>query len=803
MLLSLTWLREFTPYDGTPQALADRLTMLGLEVEDIHNPFAGLSGVVAGKVLTRDPHPDADKLSLCSVDVGGPEPLAIVCGAPNVAAGQCVPVATVGAVLPNGLEIKKSKIRGQASHGMICSESELGLSEESSGIMVLSGDPAPGTPLTQALGLDTCVLDVSITPNRADCLSVLGLARETAMAFGLPLTLPAVSVTETAPAAEDAAREVRIEIADPALCPVYRGRRIKNLTVGKSPDWLRYRLLAVGQRPISNVVDVTNYVLFELGQPMHAFDRDILAGNVVRVAPAGDGMAFTTLDGQKRTLTSRDLLIWDAEKPVGLAGVMGGENSEMTAKSTEVFLECAVFDPATIRKTARRLGIPSEASYRFERGVDQVGSAYALDRAVSLIQQTAGGQVLAGTAMAEPRPFAAPRLTFRKARAEKLLGVSLTDAFCRDTLAALGCVLGAATGDGLEVLPPSHRLDLEREVDLIEEVGRVYGMDRIAPALPAIAQSLDTATAAESAHSFWNRVRAWGVGAGLNEAVNYSFVGHADLDQLCLDTACRVSVANPLSEDQNVMRPELAPGLLQSVRVNIARGNADLRLFEVAKVFHAAAASETGCVEHGRLGLALHGSRHPEGWPFPVESSGYEDIKGLVENLLAAFQLPGADYALAAGESPWLSPRVELTLAGRGFGYIGRVTPEVADAFHARRELWLAEVSLDLLAELSAAAKITFTPLPVYPPVRRDITVIAPASLSAQAVLDAIAAKKTPLLRDVFLADLFVPEGGAERNLTFRLTYRHDERTLKDKDVDKEREALTRHLTSVLPVRFA
>jgi phenylalanyl-tRNA synthetase beta chain len=803
MLLSLAWLREFTPYDGTPQALADRLTMLGLEVEDIHNPFAGLSGVAVGRVLTRQPHPDADKLSLCTVDVGGPEPLAIVCGAPNVAAGQLVPVATVGAALPNGMEIKKSKIRGQASHGMICSESELGLSEKSSGIMVLSGDHAPGAPLAEALGLDTCVLDVSITPNRADCLSVLGLARETAMAFGLPLRLPAAPFTETEPTPEDAARAVAIEIADPALCPVYRGRRIKNLAVGESPDWLRYRLLAVGQRPISNVVDVTNYVLFELGQPMHAFDRDILAGNLVRVAPAADGMKFTTLDGQERLLTSRDLLIWDAEKPVGLAGVMGGANSEMTAQSTEVFLECAVFDPAVIRKTARRLGIPSEASYRFERGVDQVGSAYALDRAVSLIQLTAGGQVLSGVAVAEPRPFTPPRAPFRRARAETLLGVALTDDFCRDTLVALGCTLEKDSGEGLSVLPPSYRLDLTREADLIEEVGRVYGLDRIEPVLPATSRSLEQTAAQESVHAFWSRVRAWAVGMGLSEAVNYSFVGHADLDQLGLCSACRVSVANPLSEDQNVMRSELAPGLLQTVRVNISRGNADLRLFETAKVFHADPASETGCRESARLALALHGSRHPEGWPFPAEQAGYEDVKGLVENLLTAFQLPGAAYALAQGRSPWLSPRVELTLAGRDFGYIGRVAPDIADAFHARRELWLAEVSLDLLAELCAAGSVKFSPLPIYPPVRRDITVIAPAALTAQTILDAILAKKSPLLRDVFLADLFVPEGGGERNLTFRLTYRHDARTLKDKDVDKEREALTRHLSDALGVRFS
>ncbi len=798
MLLSLSWLREFTPYAGTPQELADRLTMLGLEIEEIKNPFEAIMGVTVGKVVTCAPHPDSDHLSCCTVDVGGPEPLPIVCGAPNVAAGQLVPVATVGVSLPGGLTIKKGKIRGQESCGMICSESELGLAEERShGIMVLPESCQIGAALPEALSLDTCVLDVSITPNRADCLSVLGLARETAMAFDLPLTLPEVAYAESGP---DASMEVAIEIEDGQECPVYRAKLISGVTVKPSPDRIRWRLLAVGQRPISNIVDATNYVLFELGQPLHAFDRRKLAGNVVKVRNAVKGEKITTLDGQERQLTGRDLLICDAEKPVALAGVMGGANSEMEAGSTDVLLECAVFRPGAIRKTARRLSLPSEASYRFERGVDQVGSVYAMNRAVALMLETAGGQALPGVAMAEPKPFVARAIAFRPARASLLLGEAMPEAFCRKTLSALGCDLTATDPTGvMAVTPPPYRLDLEREADLIEEVGRVYGLDRIAPRLPRVSKSLDNVPG-ETEFGFWARVRAYCAGVGLREAVNYSFVGHGDLDLLCLDAACRLSVANPLSEDQNVMRPMLAPGLLGAVRHNLAQGNAQLRLFEVARIFTADAASESTARESGRLGLVLHGARHPEGWPWPRdEETDYADIKGLVEGLLRHFHLPEATY-LPDAALPWLAPQVEVRLGNARLGLIGQVAPETADAFHARSALWLAELDLDLLFALATARKPGFASLPGFPPVRRDITLAAPAGVTVGQVLAAIREAKAPIFEDVQLIDAYRPDDGSDRRLTFRITYRHAEKTLKDKDVDKVHEGLAQAVLAKLPV---
>ncbi|UJX39325.1 phenylalanine--tRNA ligase subunit beta [Desulfovibrio sp. JY] len=798
MLLSLAWLREFTPYEGTPQQLADRLTMLGLEIEEIKNPFEEIASVVVGKVLTCEAHPDSDHLSCCTVDVGGEAPLPIVCGAPNVAAGQHVPVAMVGVTLPGGLTIKKSKIRGQVSEGMICSESELGLAEErSGGILVLPESATVGWSLPDALGLDTCVLDVSITPNRADCLSVLGIAREVAMAFDLPLTLPEVSYPESGP---NAATQVAIEIEDPQQCPVYRAKLVTGVTIGPSPDRIRWRLLAIGQRPISNIVDATNYVLFELGQPLHAFDRAKLAGNTVKVRNAVEGEKITTLDGQERLLTARDLLICDAEKPVALAGVMGGENSEMGSGSTEVLLECAVFRPGAIRKTARRLSLPSEASYRFERGVDQVGSVYAMHRAVSLMLETAGGTVLPGEAVAEPRPYTPRGIGFRPARASLLLGEEMAEDFCRKTLTALGCKLTDTDPSGaMAVTPPSYRLDLEREADLIEEVGRVYGLDRIAPKLPRVSKSLDDASP-ETEFGFWARLRAYAVGVGLREAVNYSFVGHGDLDLLCLDAACRVSVANPLSEDQNVMRPMLAPGLLGAVRHNLAQGNANLRLFEVARIFTADAASDSTAREAGRMGLALHGARHPEAWPWPKDvEAGYADIKGLVEGLLAHFHLPEPTFSRVEDQS-WLAPQVDVTCGPVRLGLIGQVTPEVADAFHARSPLWIAELDIDALRVLVDAQKTVFAPLPGFPPVRRDITLAVPAGVTVGAVLAALRGANVPILEDVVLIDAYKPEGEVDRRLTFRITYRHPEKTLKDKEVDKVHEGLAKSVLAALPV---
>lgn len=805
MLISLQWLREFVPYEGETQALADRITMQGLEVEGIFDPFEEIAKIVVGHVVEREAHPESDHLSVCKVDAGQGELLQIVCGAPNVAAGQKVPVALVGTTMPGGLAIKKAKLRGVASFGMICSERELGLSEDHEGIMVLPEHFRPGQLVVDALNLERTVIEVGITPNRADCLSVLGVAREAALGFNLPLTLPALNLKEDAKAG-DAEKLVRIDIADGELCPVYRARILCGAKIGKSPDWMRYRLTAIGQRPISNIVDVTNYILMELGQPLHAFDRNLLKGDVIRVAPATDGQSITTLDGMERKLLASDLLIWDAERPVALAGVMGGANSSISAASTEVLLECAIFRPGTIRKTARRLALPSEASYRFERGVDQVGSLFALNRAAQLMAETSGAKVLKGIAVSEPKPWAPRTHGFRLSRCNALLGLNLEAEFCRSTLVGLGCQVESGDGPGWRVSTPSHRLDLEREVDLFEECGRVYGLDRIPAVLPKISKGLNSLQLSDTEFGFLQSLKAWGVASGLREAINYSFVGQGDLDRLNLPQEGRIKIANPLSEDQNVLRTEIAPGLLNNVRTNLAQGNASLRLFEVAKAFVEDAASDTGARENSRLGLLVHGSRHAQEWPWEQGEADYQDLKGLVENLLEHLRLGGAAYVLEAGH-PYLEPCVRVEAGGKLLGRMGRVQPKIADAYHARKDVWLADLDADLLRQLSRAQRPSFKSLPKFPPVKRDVTVICPASLRAEEVEAAVLALKPKCLESLALVAVYAPEDKpgedkGERNLTFRLTYRHPERTLVDKEVDKEHGKVLSGLPQKLPVRI-
>lgn len=796
MLLSFDWLCEFTPYQGKPEDLADRLTMLGLEVEEQFDPFAYLNPLLTGRVVSCRPHPDAQKLSICEVDINQGQLLPIVCGAPNVQSGQNVAVATVGTELPSELKIKKSKIRGQVSQGMICSEKELGLGEDSSGIMVLDKHIEPGTKLTEALRLENLVFDLGITPNRADCLSVLGIAREVATAYGLPLYLPQVSLKETD---IEAVSQLKLQIDDPELCALYQARIVKNINIGPSPAWMRYRLLAHKVRPINNIVDITNYVLFELGQPLHAFDQDLIFGNKIRVARSTYGQKFTTLDGQERTLTDQDLLIWDAQKPVALAGVMGGENSEINSKSQNVLLECAVFNPASIRKTARRLGLSSESSFRFERGVDQPGSKLALERAAELVSLLANGQICRGIVKNEPRVWENPCLSFRPGRARSLLALDLKDEYCLQTLTSLGCQVNSTYQQQWEVIPPSFRLDLTREVDLIEEMARVYGFDRIPSHQPRATRALKADE--DQTFDFIQGIKHWGQGLGLSESINYSFVGSEELDLLGTDPGQRIFVHNPLSFDQNTMRPALVPGLLQNLRHNLAQGTKNLRLFEVAHTFFADPDSETRAREHLCLGILLHGSRAPQTWPHGLEDADYLDLKGIIEHLLFSLRLQPAEFVLQKDHS-FLEPCVRILVKGQDTGFAGQLKSSLAENYNARAAVYLAELDLDLLRNLHSQKHICFSTLPKFPPVRRDMTVVAPLDLNLDQILKSIQGLKINILEQVHLVDVYQPERSKSRNLTLRMTYRHAQKTLKDKEVDKVHTRLGQSILESLPVSF-
>ncbi|WP_291320001.1 phenylalanine--tRNA ligase subunit beta [Desulfonatronospira sp.] len=798
MLLSLSWLREFTPYKGSIDELAHRLTMVGLEVEEIVRPFAHLAPMVVGRVVEKKQHPGADKLSLCRVDAGTGENLSIVCGAPNVNTGQNVAVALEGTELPGGQVIKKTRIRGETSQGMICSEAELELGQDSSQIMVLDDALVPGTGLCTALDLEEFVLDIGVTPNRPDCLSVMGLAREVAALFDLPLHKPDLNLQE------DRTRrcqdEVQIVIDDPAGCPLYQARIISGCSIKPSPGWMRYRLMSVGVRPINNIVDITNYIMLEQGQPLHAFDRDLLQGDTIRVDRSRPGLMFTTLDEQERELNDRDLLIWDREKPVALAGVMGGANTEINDHSTEVVLECAVFNPLNIRQTARRLGLHSESSFRFERGVDQVNSPFALDRAAQLMSELGLGRVFQGVSREDPRPCKPVRISFRRERANSLLALDVDQEYCGRVLTSLGCEVGEE-GGAMQVTVPSYRPDITREVDLIEEIGRIYGLDKTPEHLPKVQKSLHEKTL-DNEYRFLEDIKQWARGLGLQEVINYSFVGMAELDLLEVPLEGRVKVFNPLSEEQDVMRTHLLPGLLNTLKHNLGQGNTRLKLFEAARSFEQDSSSETGGRENNRLALLLYGRRYRGHWPHPEDDADFYDLKGLVENLLGSFGGFEGRFVLHK-KHPYLDPAVECLCLEKSLGMLGRVAPDKARSYKARKDIWYCDLDLDLLQSLGSLSRPQFQQLPRFPVVKRDMTIVSPLELGYEQLHQVLQDAGVDILEDISLVDVYLPPEKQEKKLTLRLTYRHQERTLKDSEVDKEQQKLADLLLKKLPVGFA
>lgn len=804
MLLSLKWLREFVPYEGTAAELGDRLTMLGLELEEIKYPFEDIKDIVLGRVLTCDDHPDSDHLHVCTVDIGQEENPTIVCGAPNVAAGQLVPVAPVGSTLPGGFQIKKAKLRGVPSFGMICSERELGLSDDHEGIMVLPehnrhGEAfVIGSRFIDAMDVDTEVLDISITPNRADCLSVLGLARMVAAAYDLPLTLPPAEFTEEG---EDCSQDIAIEIRDPEFCPCYMGRILENCRTEKSPYWIRYRLHAIGLRAISNSVDVTNYVLMELGQPLHAFDADTLKGSKIIVQRANDGQKFTTLDSTERTLQSNDGLICDAENPVALGGVMGGLDTEITAQSSRVFLECANFHPASIRRTARRLGLKSDASFRFERGVDQSNMDYALARATMLMQKYSGGIIRKGICKAEPKPFVPAQIEFRPHRPSEVLGIDVSPEFCEKTLLALGCSIDKTSAESWTVSAPGRRYDFTREADLVEDIAIFYGVDAMPATLPRLTHVLDNFGKGENRHSFIMRAKHFMAGLGLNEAINYSFVGNKDLDNLNLAQEDRVQIINPLTAEQDVLRTHLTAGILQTVRHNIAHGATGIRVFEIAHSFHKDETKDTTVRECLHMVLALYGNRYDTAWLHGEDDMQYSDLRGLVDHFFKNFLHIAQPELTKLASHPYLAPAVQLTIDGVEVGVMGRVQKNIADDYYAKKPVWVADLQLDILEDLARGKKPVYRELAVYPPVRRDITVICPKNMPVIEVSEAIMKAKGKLLKAVELRDIYLPKEKEERNLTFRLTFQSPDKTLEDKEVDKEREKLTANLIKALNVQ--
>ena len=774
MKITLNWLREYVDIDSTPEELVHRLTMAGLEAESVEDLGGRLSGIVVGRVLERASHPQADRLSVCRVEVGRPEPARIVCGAPNVAAGQMVPVVLPGCSLPDGTRIEKVELRGVLSEGMICSAAELGLGEDEEGILVLSEDCRAGSPMAEAAGLDDTVMDFEVTPNRPDCLSVAGIAREVAALTGARLRLP---VPELCESGEPAEASTRVEIEDAEGCPRYVARVLRQVAVGPSPRWLQERLRAVGQRPVNNIVDVTNFVMLELGQPLHAFDLKRLREGRIVVRGARPGEGLRTLDGSDHELDDSALVIADARRPVALAGVMGGVESEVTEGTTEVLLEAAYFNPRRVRSLSSRLGIRTEASFRFERGVDWDLPAAASARAAALMAEIAGARPAPGCIDVMPAALHRRSIRLRPSRAASLLAVDVVPARCRRILESLGCEVSDGGEGVLKVKAPSFRPDLEREIDLVEEVGRVYGYEEV-PARRELRGPLPGP--AGGGYDGQRRVRRLLTAAGLDEAVTSSIVAD-DWAELMGPVACRV--ANPPAQGVSSLRTSLVPGLLDVARRNFHQRAPGVGLFEIGRVF--TAGDDGGHCEALRAGGLLAGGVSASAWRAEQREVDLLDLKGAVEGLLEG--IDGIGFEPAEG-SPWRAGNGgRIRLGDRILGALGQVDPALGARFDIDRDTYIFELELSELFDAWAQRSFAFRPLPRFPAVERDLAVVLDEGIPAGRVAAAIRAAAPDLVERVDLFDVYKgdPVEAGKRSLAFSLRLRSAERTLEDGDAEK------------------
>lgn len=825
MRVPFSWLRDYVAWPGTVEELAELLTMSGTEVEGIDwvgapRDAENLARFVVGRVVTKEQHPNADKLSLCQVDVGAANGgvRQIVCGASNFAAGDTVAVSLTGAVLENGVKLKKASLRGVESDGMMMSEAELGYEASSPGIAVLPADWVVGLPLQTYLPVSEAVLELEITPNRPDCLSVYGVAREVAAVSGVPLAAPPTAAPATAGSAADQA--IVVDVRDFALCPRYAASVIRGVTVADSPPWLKARLTHAGMRPINNVVDVSNYVMLAWGQPLHAFDAAKIEGARLVVRRAEAGEQIVTLDGVARTLSDEDLVIADARRPLVIAGIFGSIDAEVDEHTTDLVLEAATFDGATIMRTESRTGIRSEASSRFEKGLDCELVPGGLAMAGRLFAELCSGIVAPG--VVDVRVAGASRpgpLRYRPAKCDALLGVPIPVAEQAAILRRLDCdvagdeVVPPALPD-LMVTPPSFRADLQREVDLIEEVGRVHGFAKLPETLPLRRNAVGRLTKSQRLRRL---VRDTLAACGLAEAVTYAFIGGEQLAALDLPgddrRAHAIALANPMSAEQGVMRTLLLPGLLASAEANLARQNRAPNLFEQARVYlmpanerdvagGAQGAPPADEVEH--VAFALCGPLLAENWRGAQQPADFFTAKGIVERLLVAAGVSGVTYEPCA--EPFLHPgkSADVYLGATRLGWLGQVRPDVAARFGiAESDVYAGELSLDALVG-PALPVVTFEDLVTYPPASQDLAVVVDVGVPAATVVELVRKAGGKLLRSVAIFDVYegeqVPAG--KRSLALRLVMRSPERTLSEKDISGVRRrvlaALERELDASL-----
>ncbi len=782
MLVPLSWLREFAPIEAGVDEIVDACNQLGLVVDAVHEPGRGVAGVVAAKVLEVKDHPNADKLTLVDVEIGGGETTTVVCGARNLSAGDVVPYAPAGASLPGLGRLERKKIRGVVSDGMLCSAKELGLGDDHSGILHLDGTAELGHDVRDVLGLDDVVLDLDITPNRPDAMSIVGVARELAAHFHVPLRIPVARAGDV----NGDVRGATVTVEAPDRNPRYVAR-VASVRIGPSPEWMQRRLTAAGMRPISNVVDVTNYVMLERGQPLHAFDLGRLGGRGIVVRLAEDGEQMTTLDGVVRRLDRSDLLICDAQRvPQAIAGIMGGGASEVSDDTTEVLLESAYFEPTGIGRSSKRLGLRTESSARFERGVDPNGVLQAADRAIELMTEVASADAAPGARDEYPHPIEPKRVTLRAGQVNALLGTELEEGEIADALVPLGIEL-EGTGPVRTAVVPTFRPDLEREIDLVEEVARRIGYNSIPMTVPKSGEHFGSLTTRQRERRLVVDVL---VGFGFDEAYTMPLVAPADLERAGLP-AVGIELENPLRAEESLLRTSLLPGLLGAAEFNVAQGQSDLALFEVGHVFLPGAGDGPLPDERDRLGALLTGyvRRRPHEDDRPVDAF---DLVDVWNGLVGALRL--ADARLEPGEQASLHPaRSALAVVdGQVIGAIGDVAPEVAARYSLTGPTVAMELELDRLLD-ARRLPARLRRVSRFPASHIDLAFVVDETVPAARVAETLRTAAGDLLEDVALFDVFRSEslGPGRKSLTFALRFRAPDRTLTDAEVaDVRRRAI-------------
>ncbi|OGR26094.1 MAG: phenylalanine--tRNA ligase subunit beta [Desulfobacterales bacterium RIFOXYA12_FULL_46_15] len=802
MKVSLNWLKAYISVDLPPSIISEKLTMAGLEVESVEEKYDYLKQVVVAKVLEVKPHPNAGKLSVCRVDVGSNQGLQIVCGAPNVREGMFSPCALEGAILPGELKIKAGKLRGEISQGMLCSAAELRLNSESSGIMDLEGDYKTGTSLDEALKLSDAVFEISLTPNRPDCLSVIGIAREIG-AFAEPrqkINFPLFSFPENKVGKESIHTHAKVEIMDTDLCPRYSAGLLFDVKIKPSPFWLKERLETVGLSSINNVVDITNFVMMETGQPLHAFDFDRVAKGKIIVRRAGADSEFTTLDSKTHALQPDMLMICDGERPVALAGVMGGENSEITETTNRVLIESAYFNPISIRKTAKITGIATDASHRFERGVDPDGTLNALKRAVSLMVELCDATMAEGYIDTYPEKYVPVNIDLSTKALNSRLGTDFDINSIKQILESVEFKVQKKNDQRLIVGVPSFRVDVTRPEDLSEEVARLWGYDNIQTSYPLVPAEGRQLSPKVSLRKMIKRILT---GFSLSEAINYNFIHENSCDRLNLaedDKKRNVeTILNPISDQMSVLRTSMLPGLLDTMKKNISQQTTSVRIFEIGKIFHATRKGDLPEEIEMVAGL-LTGNRSEQTWYAKKSDMDFFDLKGVLEGFFETLMIQKLVFERIEDQSFPYYQKGYAAIVRSGnvlIGSLGKIDSRVLRNFGLKQDAFVFDFRFDAIQGLLPGA-ITARLLSKFPSISRDITIIVNRSVTVGRVLEQIEtfSGKDPLIEKVFLFDLFegTPLSDGKKSLSFRIVYRSWEKTLKEKNIQKIHEAISKML---------